>query len=83
MAPLFSVTVVRTAGFSVYQNAKYDASSFIARYTGREEPLITVNRVGSRPNWETVACFGYAGGMAGAFSSIISCKTLASLYALY
>ncbi|KAI4154893.1 MAG: hypothetical protein LQ340_001371 [Diploschistes diacapsis] len=46
LIPLVSVTVVRTVSFSVYQKAKYKSSAFIATVTGKEEPLIVVNKPG-------------------------------------
>ena len=79
---MFSVTVVRTVSFTVYQQAKYSASDFIGRVTGQDEPLVVVNKPGSVPTRNTVACFGVAGAAAGAVSTLIACNhsrtTLAS-----
>ena len=74
--PLFSITAARTISFSVYQEAKYKASSFIGKVTGKEEPLITVNKPGSTPDIGTVACFGLAGAAAGAATSFFACLWL-------
>ena len=71
---MVSVTVVRTVSFSVYQEAKYSASDFIGRVTGQEEPLVVVNKPGSVPTRDTVACFGVAGAAAGAVSTFIACE---------
>jgi solute carrier family 25 (mitochondrial carnitine/acylcarnitine transporter), member 20/29 len=57
----------------VYQKAKYKASDTIGRITGEDEPLIVVNKPGSSPSFETVACFGLAGAAAGAVSTFIAC----------
>ena len=73
LAPLVSVTAVRTVSFSAYQSAKYKASSFIGAITGKEEPLIVVNKPGSVPDIGTVTCFGMAGAAAGAASTFIAC----------
>ena len=74
LAPLVSVTAVRTVSFSVYQKAKYKASSFIGTVTGKEEPLLVVNKPGSVPDLSTVTCFGMAGAAAGAASTFIACQ---------
>ena len=73
-APLVSITAVRTLSFSVYQKAKYKASSVIGHYTGSDEPLRVVNQPGSLPTWGTVLCFGSAGATAGAASTFLACK---------
>ena len=74
-APLVSITAVRTLSFSVYQKAKYKASSVIGDYTGVDEPLRVVNQPGSLPTWGTVLCFGTAGAIAGAASTFLACKS--------
>ena len=73
LAPLASVTVVRSISFQVYQAAKYKTSDFIGRTTGQDEPLVVVNKPGSTPNLGTVACFGVAGAAAGAVSTVFAC----------
>ncbi|MCJ1412309.1 hypothetical protein MMC19_006403 [Ptychographa xylographoides] len=73
LAPLGSVTLVRTANFSVYQKAKYIFSSAIGKATGMEEPLVTVNRPGSIPTPSTVLCFGSAGALAGCVTTFLAC----------
>ncbi|KAL8873215.1 MAG: hypothetical protein Q9174_001279 [Haloplaca sp. 1 TL-2023] len=72
LAPLASVTLVRTVSFSIYQKAKYTYSDAIGRAMG-EEPLVTVNRPGSVPTPATILCFGAAGATAGALVSFIAC----------
>lgn len=74
VAPIGSVTLVRTITFSVYQKAKYRSSDYIGRVTGEEQPLLKVNKPGSVPDWTTVTCFGFAGGMAGAASTVVACE---------
>jgi solute carrier family 25 (mitochondrial carnitine/acylcarnitine transporter), member 20/29 len=74
VAPLGSVTAVRTFSFSVYQKAKYKTSAFIGQVTGEEEPLAVVNKPGSLPDLGTMTCFGVAGATAGALSTLIACK---------
>ncbi|MCJ1255725.1 hypothetical protein MMC24_003542 [Lignoscripta atroalba] len=73
LAPLASVTLVRTVSFSIYQKAKYKYSSVIGQATGNDEPLVVVNRPGSVPTLQTVACFGAAGATAGAIITAIAC----------
>lgn len=72
LAPMASVTLVRTVSFSIYQKAKYTYSAAIGRATG-EEPLVTVNRPGSIPTPGTILCFGTAGATAGGLVAIIAC----------
>lgn len=74
VAPLASVTLVRTVSFSIYQKAKYKYSAAIGAATGTEEPLMVVNRAGSVPTLGTVACFGAAGATAGALITAVACK---------
>lgn len=73
MAPLGSITLVRTANFKVYQKAKYSFSAAIGKATGTEEPLVTVNRPGSIPTPATLLCFGSAGALAGCLTTFIAC----------
>ncbi|KAI4127150.1 MAG: hypothetical protein LQ347_004720 [Umbilicaria vellea] len=73
LAPLFSLTLVRTISFSVYQKAKYKFSAAIGQATGGDEPLVVVNQVGSYPSLATLACFGAAGATAGVATSAIAC----------
>ena len=74
LAPLASVTLVRTVSFSIYQKAKYKYSAAIGTATGNDEPLVVVNRPGSIPTLGTVACFGAAGATAGAIITAIACR---------
>ncbi|KAI9808426.1 MAG: hypothetical protein M1826_004165 [Phylliscum demangeonii] len=71
-APLFSVTLVRTASFSVYQKAKYLYAGWLQGLTGTS-PLVHVNTPGTYPNLATALCFGAAGATAGAAVSTIAC----------
>ncbi|KAL9104677.1 MAG: hypothetical protein Q9163_000420 [Psora crenata] len=73
LAPMFSVTLVRTTSFSIYQRAKYKYSAAIGRAMGGDEPLVIVNRPGSTPTVATMACFGAAGATAGALITIVAC----------
>jgi hypothetical protein len=73
LAPLASITLVRTVSFSIYQNAKYKYSAAIGRLTGNEEPLVVVNRPGSIPTFGTVICFSAAGATAGGIITAIAC----------
>lgn len=72
LAPLASVTLVRTVSFSIYQKAKYTYSAAIGQAIG-EEPLVTVNRPGSIPTAGTILCFGAAGATAGGMVAAIAC----------
>ncbi|KAI9678183.1 MAG: hypothetical protein M1817_006128 [Caeruleum heppii] len=72
MAPLASITLVRTISFSIYQKSKYQYSSWIEQATG-SAPLTVVNTLGSTPTLSTVACFGAAGATAGAAVTAIAC----------
>jgi hypothetical protein len=74
LAPLASITLVRTVSFSIYQNAKYKYSAAIGRLSGNEEPLVVVNRPGSIPTFGTVICFSAAGATAGGIITAIACK---------
>ena len=72
---MFSVTLVRTTSFSIYQRAKYKYSAAIGKATGGDEPLVIVNRPGSTPTLATMACFGAAGATAGALITVVACKS--------
>ena len=73
LAPAASVTFVRTVSFQIYQKAKYRYSDAIGRATGGDEPLVVVNRPGSTPTIQTVACFAAAGATAGATITAVAC----------
>lgn len=75
LAPLASVTLVRTISFSIYQKVKYKFSAAIGRATGTDEPLVVVNRPGSVPTLATIACFGAAGGVTGAVITALACRS--------
>ncbi|KAI9794832.1 MAG: hypothetical protein M1816_002960 [Peltula sp. TS41687] len=71
-APLFSITLVRTVSFSIYQKTKYLYSSWLEKVTG-SSPLATSKSPGSYPTLSTIACFGAAGATAGAAITSIAC----------
>lgn len=73
IAPAGSVTFVRTISFSIYQKAKYKYSAAIGQATGSDEPLVVVNRPGSVPTLQTVACFAAAGATAGGIITAVAC----------
>ncbi|EME44818.1 hypothetical protein DOTSEDRAFT_72300 [Dothistroma septosporum NZE10] len=70
--PIFSVTIVRTISFSLYQKTKYALDKSITGLTG-QSPLVIANAPGSHPTLATMACFGGAGAAAGAMITTISC----------
>ncbi|KAK4610756.1 hypothetical protein CLAFUW4_13574 [Fulvia fulva] len=70
--PIFSVTIVRTISFSLYQKTKYALDRSIMEITG-SSPLVVANAPGSYPTLSTMACFGGAGAAAGAVITTISC----------
>ncbi|KAG9248575.1 mitochondrial carrier domain-containing protein [Calycina marina] len=72
MAPLASVTVVRTISFSVYQKSKYTYSEWMHRNFGID-PLVHVNTLGTIPNFASMACFAAAGATAGSFITVVAC----------
>ena len=72
---MFSVTIVRTFSFGVYQRAKYASSEYIGRLTGEDEPLVVINKPGSVPTFQILACFGFAGAVSGAASTFIACES--------
>ncbi|KAI9835591.1 MAG: hypothetical protein M1819_002042 [Sarea resinae] len=72
LAPLASITFVRTVSFSIYQKAKYTYSAWLEKATG-QSPLVIVNSPGSYPTFITAACFGAAGATAGAAITAIAC----------
>ncbi|KZF25517.1 mitochondrial carrier [Xylona heveae TC161] len=72
LAPLASITVVRTVSFSIYQKAKYTYSGWLEQLTGTA-PLVIANMQGSYPSLSTIACFGAAGATSGAVITAIAC----------
>ncbi|KAI1173180.1 mitochondrial carrier protein [Nemania sp. FL0916] len=72
LAPLASVTLVRTVSFSIYQRSKYIYSDWMAKNIGFC-PLEHVNKNGAYPNLGTIACFGAAGATAGSGITLIAC----------
>jgi hypothetical protein len=75
LAPMASVTLVRTISFSVYQRSKYTYSAWFNRNFGTD-PLKHVNTPGTYPTLATVACFGAAGATAGSFITLVACKCI-------
>ena len=73
IAPLASITLVRTLSFSAYQKAKYTYDDWIFRATGHS-PIEHANVVGALPTIGTVVTFGAAGATSGALVTVISCK---------
>ncbi|CZT06340.1 related to CARNITINE/ACYLCARNITINE TRANSLOCASE [Rhynchosporium graminicola] len=72
MAPMASVTLVRTISFSMYQRSKYTYSKWINQNFGFD-PLVHVNTPGNYPNLYTVSCFGAAGATAGSVITLVAC----------
>ena len=79
LAPLASVTAIRTVSFSIYQKVKYKYSATIGQVTGLEEPLIVVNKPGSIPTVPTAACFFAAGATVGSLVTVAACMFLPGL----
>ena len=75
LAPLASITLVRTVSFSIYQRAKYTLDDWIYKQTGTS-PLKVANTQGALPNLSTVACFSVAGAVSGAAVTAIACMWL-------
>lgn len=73
LAPLASITLVRTVSFSIYQRAKYEYDDWIHRSFG-VSPLAHANTIGAFPSLATVSCFGAAGATSGALITFIACK---------
>ena len=74
LAPMASIAAVRTISFSIYQKAKYKYSAAVSKATGSEEPLTVVNKPGSVPTLQTLACFGAAGATTGGLIAFIACE---------
>jgi hypothetical protein len=72
MAPMASITLVRTVSFSIYQRAKKTYSAWIKRNLGFDVAA-HMNKPGSLPNIYSVACFGAAGATAGSVITFLAC----------
>ncbi|KAH9907975.1 mitochondrial carrier domain-containing protein [Xylariomycetidae sp. FL2044] len=72
IAPLASVTLVRTVSFSIYQRSKHVYSDWMGKNLGFC-PLEHVNKNGALPSLGTIACFGAAGATAGSGITFIAC----------
>lgn len=73
LAPLMSVTLVRTVSFSIYQWSMYNYAALLKQHLGKD-PLLHINTPGNYPNLSTISCFGAAGATAGSFISMVSCN---------
>lgn len=72
VAPLLSVTIVRTVSFSIYQRSKYNYATWFKQNFGID-PLLHINTPGNYPNISTISCFGVAGATAGSVITLASC----------
>lgn len=72
MAPMASITLVRTVSFSIYQRAKHSYAGWVKRNMGYDI-IRHVNKPGTYPNLYSVACFGAAGATAGSVITFIAC----------
>ncbi|KAK2598113.1 hypothetical protein QQS21_005744 [Conoideocrella luteorostrata] len=72
MAPMASITLVRTVSFSIYQRAKHVYAGWVKKNMGYDI-LRHVNKPGTYPNLYSVACFGAAGATAGSIITFIAC----------
>ena len=72
LAPMASVTLVRTVSFSIYQSSVFECSRSIKRQCGFDV-MSHVNKKGTYPNLYTVGCFGVAGALAGSFITVLAC----------
>ena len=70
---MFSITLVRTVSFSIYQKSKYAYSGWIERVTGRS-PMAIINTPGTYPTPSTLVCSAAAGATAGGIITTIACK---------
>ncbi|OLN95369.1 putative mitochondrial carrier C29A3.11c [Colletotrichum chlorophyti] len=72
LAPMASVTLVRTISFSIYQRAKYTYSGWMQNTFGFDV-IQHVNKKGTYPNLYSIACFGAAGATAGSCITLLAC----------
>ncbi|OAA32631.1 mitochondrial carrier protein [Moelleriella libera RCEF 2490] len=72
MAPMASITLVRTVSFSIYQRAKHVYAGWAKKNTGYDI-LRHVNQPGTYPNLYSIACFGAAGATAGSILTFVAC----------
>ncbi|OBR03643.1 Mitochondrial carrier protein [Colletotrichum higginsianum IMI 349063] len=72
LAPMASITLVRTMSFSIYQRAKYSYSGWIKNALGFDV-VQHVNKKGTYPNLYSIACFGAAGATAGSCITLLAC----------
>jgi hypothetical protein len=72
LAPMVSVTLVRTVSFSIYQRSKYAYAGFVRRVFGFDI-LTHMNTKGSLPNLYTISCVAAAGATAGSCITFVAC----------
>jgi hypothetical protein len=72
MAPMASITLVRTVSFSIYQRAKHVYADWIKR-NFHYDLIAHVNKPGTYPNLYSIACFGAAGATAGSVITFLAC----------
>jgi hypothetical protein len=72
MAPMASITLVRTVSFSIYQRAKHVYADWINRNL-HYDLIAHVNKPGTYPNLYSIACFGAAGASAGSVITFLAC----------
>lgn len=72
MAPLITITLVKTVSMSIYTKSKHTASDFIQDCFGFDV-FQHVQKKGSFPNVYTLACFGVSGAVTGCAISAIAC----------
>ncbi|KAK1761364.1 mitochondrial carrier domain-containing protein [Echria macrotheca] len=72
MAPMVSITLVRTVSFSIYQRSKNFYCDWIKRNFG-VDVMGHVSSPGSYPNLWSVATFGAAGATAGSCITVVAC----------
>lgn len=72
LAPLFTITLVRTTSMTIYKNANDVFTDLIKNNFGFDV-VSYVNTKGTMPNPWTVSCFFAAGATAGAAITTIAC----------
>ncbi|KEZ43073.1 hypothetical protein SAPIO_CDS5157 [Scedosporium apiospermum] len=72
VAPMASVTLVRTISFSIYVRSKYEYAKWINKTFGVDVVSRTSDKA-KYPNIYSCACFAAAGATAGSFITILAC----------
>ena len=70
-----SITLVRTASFSIYQRSKNIYCNWLRNHIG-VDVMRHVSNPGSLPNLWTIGTFGAAGATAGSCITLIACELL-------